>query len=231
MRIIFVRHGHPNYKLDCLTELGHAQAEAAAERLANEQIDKFYSSSCGRAAETAGHIAKRHGAEEEIELLDFMREIGWGSLDGTEIENNGHPWRTVEAMVKNHQNLSSPTWRTEEPFSKNKVVAFADAVGEGFDRFLCELGYTREGDYYRVGTPKYDTILLASHGGSSTAALAHLFNQTFPYLCYTICPSFTAITVVRLTGKEGDLISPRFEIVNDARHITGLGVENNAYDK
>ena len=23
MRIIFVRHGHPNYELDCLTPLGH----------------------------------------------------------------------------------------------------------------------------------------------------------------------------------------------------------------
>ena len=32
MRIIFVRHGHPNYRKDCLTELGHAHAEAAPSR-------------------------------------------------------------------------------------------------------------------------------------------------------------------------------------------------------
>lgn len=229
MRIIFIRHGHPNYKLDCLTELGHAQAESAADRLADEKIDKFYSSSCGRAVETAAHIASRRGAE--VELLDFMREIRWGGIDDTEIPNNGHPWRCVEAMARNHQNLLSPTWRTEEPFCRNKVVPFADAVGENLDKLLAELGYTREGDYYRVGKPKYDTILLASHGGSSTAALAHLFNLTFPYVCYTICPSFTAITIVTFRGEEGDLISPRFEIVNDARHIKGLGVENNAYDK
>lgn len=31
MKIVFVRHGHPNYEKDCLTKLGHAQAEAAAE--------------------------------------------------------------------------------------------------------------------------------------------------------------------------------------------------------
>ena len=31
MKIYFVRHGHPNYELDCLTPLGHRQAEAAAE--------------------------------------------------------------------------------------------------------------------------------------------------------------------------------------------------------
>ena len=33
MRILFVRHGHPNYEKDCLTDLGHLHAAAAAERL------------------------------------------------------------------------------------------------------------------------------------------------------------------------------------------------------
>ena len=32
MRIVFVRHGHPDYKNDCLTPLGHEQAKAAAAR-------------------------------------------------------------------------------------------------------------------------------------------------------------------------------------------------------
>ena len=30
MRLILVRHGEPNYQLDCLTEFGRRQAEAAA---------------------------------------------------------------------------------------------------------------------------------------------------------------------------------------------------------
>ena len=30
MRIIFIRHGEPDYAHDCLTERGRAQAEAAA---------------------------------------------------------------------------------------------------------------------------------------------------------------------------------------------------------
>ena len=33
MRIIFVRHGEPDYKNDCLTAEGHIQAEAVAKRL------------------------------------------------------------------------------------------------------------------------------------------------------------------------------------------------------
>ena len=38
MRIIFVRHGEPDYARDCLTEAGRRQAAAAAERLAEEGI-------------------------------------------------------------------------------------------------------------------------------------------------------------------------------------------------
>lgn len=228
MRIIFVRHGHPDYRTDTLTELGHKQAEAAAIRLRDENIDHIFSSSCGRARQTAEHIASARGME--VELLDFMREISWGSINGDEIYMNGHPWRTVEKMVRENQSLLSPEWRTEEAFCNNKVKLHADKVAENLDAWLATLGFVREGDYYRVGKPKYDTILLASHGGSSSAALAHLFNLPFPYLCYTVCPNFTAITVVTLHGEEGSLISPRFELMNDATHIRGITTEN-VFDK
>ena len=53
MRIVFVRHGHPNYEKDCLTDLGRLHAAAAAERLAAEGITEIYSSTCGRAYETS----------------------------------------------------------------------------------------------------------------------------------------------------------------------------------
>ena len=39
MTIYFVRHGHPDYKNDCLTELGKKQAQKAAERLRDSGIE------------------------------------------------------------------------------------------------------------------------------------------------------------------------------------------------
>ena len=224
MRIIFIRHGHPNYREDCLTELGHMQAEAARERLEREKIDKFFSSSCGRAAQTAEHVAEGRGME--VELLDFMREISWGSIDGDELTHNGHPWRTVDDMVASGQDLFSSTWRKEEPFLRNKVVRYADTVAENFDHFLADLGYVREGDYYRVIAPKYDTVLLASHGGSSSAVLSHIFNLPLPFVLRSICPEFTAITIVTFSDEVGKLISPRFELMNDAEHIRGISGES-----
>ena len=60
MRIIFVRHGHPNYQLDCLTPLGKKQAEAAAKRLHEEKIDLVCASTKGRAMETAAYIREHN---------------------------------------------------------------------------------------------------------------------------------------------------------------------------
>ena len=224
MRIIFVRHGHPDYKTDSLTELGHLQAQAVARRLQNEKIDHIFSSSCGRASQTAQYIADARGMD--VELLDFMREVKWGSIDESEIFSGGHPWRTVEKMVNENQSLLAENWAEEGDFSNNKIKHCHAFVAEHLDAWLADLGYTREGNYYRVGTPRYDTIVLASHGGSSSCALAHLFSLPLPFLCYAVCPAFTAVTIISLSGEEGSLISPRFEIVNDARHIQGVAVEN-----
>ena len=229
MRIIFVRHGHPDYKNDCLTELGHLQAAAAAKRLESEKIDAIFSSSCGRAAETAEYIAKDRGMK--VELLDFMREISWQPMEGEELYENGHPWRTVTKLVTEGKSILDPDWQSSEPYCRNAGLLATADLRVKLDSWLEGLGYTREGDYYRVGKPQYETVVLASHGGSSSVVLSHMFGLPLPFVFYSICPNFTAITVVRLSGEEGQLTAPRFEIMNDARHIAGLGTENNTYGR
>ena len=224
MRLILVRHGHPDYKNDCLTELGHKQAEACAERLKEENIDKFYASSCGRAYETALHIAD--GRNMEVEKLDFMREIGWGPAGSNKGENGYDPWTLSMRMVQRGQSLMSPTWPLEDPFNTSFTTDRSLAVGVGIDKLLAELGFTRDGEFYRVGSQPYKNVLLASHGGSSTAALSHIFNLPMPFVSKAICPQFTAITVVSFWGEEGELCCTQFEIVNDARHIKGITVDN-----
>jgi probable phosphoglycerate mutase len=101
-------------------------------------------------------------------------------------------------------------------------VAAADLLGEKLDEWLVSLGYTREGQYYRVGKVQHGTIALVSHGGASSAALAHLFNLPFPFVCSAICPDYTAVTVVNFSEQEGALVAPKFELMNDARHIANI---------
>ena len=73
MRIVFVRHGEPDYARDCLTELGRIQAKKAAQRLLGEGIGEIYASPLGRARETAQAAAEVLGLP--VKTLDFMEEV------------------------------------------------------------------------------------------------------------------------------------------------------------
>ena len=62
MRIVLVRHGKPDYATDSLTELGKLQAEATAPRLMREGISEIYSSTMGRALQTAEPFPRFRGS-------------------------------------------------------------------------------------------------------------------------------------------------------------------------
>ena len=224
MKIIFVRHGHPDYRKDCLTEVGHLHGKAVALRLRDEKIDRICSSSCGRARETAEHIAEYHSLP--VETFDFMREIGWGSIDGTELYKNGHPWYTIDDMIEKGETLNDPDFAQGERFCNNKTIFDIERVANGFDEWLASFGYVREGNYYRVQRKNEERVVMASHSGASTAALARLFSLPFPLMTAIVQPDYTAITVVCLEGEEGKLTIPRFELVNDTKHIAGIDIEN-----
>lgn len=221
MKIVFVRHGHPDYAKDCLTEIGHPQAEAAAERLKDEKIDKIFSSSCGRALETATHIAARHSMD--ITQLDFMREIDWGTR-GT--DDFVHPWECADEWIAAGKSVVNYDWQNAVEYKDKIFLKNYNKVINGFDNWLCSFGLEREGDYYRVAKENDGTIMLVSHGGSSSAVLSHILNLPFPFICHTIRPCFTAITIVSFKGKAGELAAPKLELVNDARHIEKISAEN-----
>lgn len=224
MRVIFVRHGHPNYEIDCLTELGHLQAEAAAERLKNEPIDSVYASSCGRAVETAEHIGAKHGLP--CQQCDFIRELAWGCMNGEEIDRTWTPWTVPKELIARGESLMIPDWKEHSLYQNNLLLESVPRVVEGLDQWLAGLGYVREGDYYRVKENNPQTVVMASHAGASSAVLSHLFNMPFPFVCKAIQPKYTGITIITFTGEQGDLISPMVEIMNDARHINGIETKN-----
>ncbi len=218
MKIIFVRHGHPNYALDCLTELGHEQAEKAAQRLMSEKIDVIYASSCGRAYETALHTAKL--LSMDVIKLDFMKEIRWDPTDGNELYHNGHPWELADHAVSLGLSLTDESWTKTPPYCESHAHECVEKVSQGIDKWLESLGYRREGTGYRVIDDNTDkTIALFSHGGSSSAALSHLLNLPFYFVCGTIRFGFTSISVITFSDEKGMLITPKIDYLNDTGHI------------
>lgn len=219
MRIVFVRHGEPDYANDCLTERGRAQALAAAERLREENISRIWSSPLGRAAETAAAASQVLGLP--VQTLDFMREVSWGSRDGTPLYAGGHPWDTADKLAREGICLNDPGWREHPYFRSNTVLDCVSEVEEGTDEWLRGLGYRREGNYYRCvrRDSTQETVALFSHGGSSCAAIGHILNLPFPYACALLHLEFTGITVLRFDRRPGSKALPCLELANDSRHI------------
>ena len=220
MRLIFVRHGEPNYEKDCLTETGLKQAEAAASRLLREGIEEVFSSPQGRAMQTAKAYAALAG-DLPIRVLNFMHEISWGSTDGRELFNNGHPWTIADEMAAQGWDLTRKDWREHLLFSRNTATACADSIAPQIDSWLETLGYRREGAYYRQtgAEDNRHVYALFSHGGSSTAALSHLMNLPFPYMLSLLHMPFTSITILRFDAKPGSLCLPHLELAGDCAHF------------
>ena len=224
MRIVFVRHGEPDYEHDCLTPAGRGQALAAAERLKSEGLGEIWSSPLGRAQETA--LAASRALDLPVRTLDFMREVNWGSVDGSEILCGGHPWAIVFEMARLGLDLNDPNWRDLPYFRNNKLLECIDRIENGIDQWLERYGYVREGRYYRhtVEEKQQRTIALFSHGGSSCAALGHILNLQFPYACALLHIDFTGITVVQMESRSGSGTLSRLTLSNDARHIRGVQI-------
>ncbi len=218
MRIIFVRHGEPDYQHDCLTETGKKQAEAASKRLAREGIDEIYASPMGRAAETAAYTAKLLNLP--VHTLPYMHEISWG---GPDIPQEGHPWTLSDWMISQEDfDFYGKDWRQHPYFKNNIAVQYLDEISVQFDALLQNQGYRHEGTRYFCETDQQKTIAVFSHGGSGGCVLAHLLALPFPYVCTVLPYEFTSVIILEFPVRKGEYVHPRIELFNDAAHILDI---------
>lgn len=86
MRLLLIRHGQTQSNVDHLldtahpgaplTDIGHEQARALVEALADEPIEAVYASTLTRAQQTAAPLAEARGLE--VQVLDGVQEIAAG---------------------------------------------------------------------------------------------------------------------------------------------------------
>ena len=215
MRLIFVRHGEPDYEHDCLTETGKLQAAAAAERLSGEGISAIFSSPNGRARETAAAAAARLGLP--VTVLDYMHEISWG---GPGIPENGHPWTLSDRMLTDDNfDFFARDWRTHPSFAGNDALKYYDLVVSRFGELMKSRGYTQDGRRFFCDTDRDETVAVFSHGGSGAAALSGLLSLPFPYVLCVMPYDYTSVIILDFPVRKGEYVHPRLELFNDARHI------------
>ena len=241
MRLIFIRHGEPDYDNDCLTENGRIQAQNTAARLKNEGINRIYASPMGRAVETASYTAKEYGLN--IETIDFMHEIDWGDIpvngpdDGfpageDALEYNGHPWTLAHILLTEEPGyVGNPDWDKHHYFKDNKCLEYYHMISDKFDRFLTGFGYVRDNGLYIQKEKNDDTIALFAHGGSGAVMFSHVLNLPFPFVLTSMTYGVCSVSVIEFIPETGDIVIPRLKLFNDMLHIDKEKLEKLRFEK
>lgn len=225
MKLILVRHGDPNYKDNCLTPLGHVQAEAVAPRIMALEPSAIYSSTFGRAMETAEHTASKLGME--IIPLDFMKEISSG-IEGLDKEGKlkYSPWLSSQALAMEGEDLLHYDFSEHFAWKGTRFEESYARVTGGFDEWIRDLGYERDGLYYRCTRKNDDHPVIFAHGGSISCLLAHFTGIPVQFVCCFQHLSCTGITIVRFEGEEGQRVVPKLLTINEYSHIKNLSVHD-----
>jgi len=217
MRLYIVRHGKPDYKLDCLVEEGQEQAYLVAQRFKNIKIDKIYSSTQGRAIETASYTAKDHNME--IIMADWAREDYGGKYfyDETGWFFFKKDWVKrfkSETMIKYGHD-----WINDEKVQETRMPIGFKEMQIDSDKFLLELGYKhdRNNHTYEKLNNDYENVFLFAHGGFCISFLSSILDIPYPIFSTTHHDlDFTGVVIVEFNEK---LNLFQIRTYNDVSHL------------
>lgn len=244
MRIIFIRHGDPDYQNDCLTEKGEREAKLLAKRVAKwDFVTQFYCSPLGRARQTASYSLTALGSEAVI--CDWMREFSY-LIDDPVTGRHGVPWDFMPEYWTNiPQMYDRYAWKETAIYRSNaELLPAYDAVCEKLDSLLATYGYLRENNIYKKstenqknnpatadGTVTQDTIVIFCHLGVSCVMLSHLLDISPALLLHDFYLAPTSVTVLATEERQNGIAHFRAQVIGDTSHLRqgGEPVSNAGY--
>lgn len=224
MKLIFVRHGEPDYTIDSLTEKGWREAAILSERIAKMKVDEFYVSPLGRAKDTARDSLKK--MNRTAETLDWLKEFDVPVINEETNEPYVVPWDQLPGnWTKEENNFHKDLWSTTKVLSTGKVKEEAEKVFAELDRFLSAHGYDREGNYYRVTKANEDTIVFFCHFGLTCLVIGHLLGISPMVLWHGFCAAPTSLTTLVTEERREGIAFFRMTGYGDISHLYCAGEE------
>ena len=237
MLLFYLRHGEPIYNPDSLTELGHKQAIALAERLSCFGLDRVFSSTSNRALQTAFPTAEKLGLS--IEKLPWCHEGLVAREFNPYKEGEGWTWcfshaPTVKLFRSEEVRKLGYKWYDHPDFKDLLYKEGVLRVNRETDLFLESLGFShdRENRVYRKnGKRSPERIALFAHQGFSMAFLSGLMDIPYPEYCTRHDLGHSSMTVIDFHEWD-DVVIPRFLQISNDSHIYKAGLPltyNNEY--
>ena len=223
MLLYIVRHGHPDYATDSLTERGWLQAEAVGKRLAATGIDQVYASPMGRARQTA---------EPTCRLLDLPCQIEpWAhEVQDERLTEEPYGKPISVTMVQNtyyreNGGIDLPYDRAYEAvgFRASGMKNALAYIEEGGRDFLERLGYKEENGVYRILRANEDKVALFCHSIMARAWISTLLHIPIHLMWAGFHYTHTGVTVLEFRNNADGFTAPKCLCYSDMSHLYAHG--------
>lgn len=224
MKMIFIRHGDPDYRNDSLTEQGIHEAKLLAPRIPTLHGDKYYVSPFGRAKQTA-HLALE-GTGIEPETLWWLEEFQHPVRRPDRPERAGVGWDWLPQDWTVIDDMYDPAhWYDHPVFVEAGIKEKYEKVITAFEAFLKEHGYERDGRMYKAIRPNNDTLIFFCHFGLITLLLGHMLGISTMPLWQGLIAAPTSVTTIVTEERTQGNVQWRCTAYGDTSHIYAAGEE------
>ena len=245
MKLLFIRHGDPDYANDTITDKGKVEAKLLAKYLKSLNIDDAYISPLGRAQDTAAYSLDALGITGTT--VDWLQEFP-GIIDAnvsvdarsayktalvqdetTKLYKPRIMWDILPSYYGNHPELFDVNgWRNSPLLDGSHILETYDNVIQQFDNLLAQNGYVRNGLTYIAKENNEKTIAFFCHYGISSVLLSHLWNVSpFVPLQFTVMLP-TSITETATEERQKGIAIFRTLRLGDISHLS-MGNENPSF--
>lgn len=220
MKLIFVRHGDPDYENDSVTKTGMTESRLLKERIEKLSPDEIFVSPLGRAKDTAKYALE--GTGRKAEVLDILEEFP--AMVEDLADNGGRLWDLMPSYwTKDERYYNEKEWFNTPLMSSGAVKQTYDRLCNSFDEFLKEHGYERNGRMYKAVSPNKKTIVMFCHFGIESVYLSHLLGLAPHILWQGFCAAPTSLTTVVTEEREEGNAVFRCTSFGDISHLYANG--------
>ncbi|MBQ9157751.1 MAG: histidine phosphatase family protein [Erysipelotrichaceae bacterium] len=224
MKIVFIRHGDPNYELDALTEKGILEAKALIPRVEKMNADYYYVSPLGRARQTAQIAMER--IDKEAKVLDWLREFPAVVEHICEPNPGPQCWDWMPSDWAKEPSFYDIDHFYDHPVMKSgHVKEFYEDVINHFDALLKKHGYAKNGKTFDVLKANHDTLCFFCHFGIECVLLSYLINVSPMILWHGFVASTSSVTIVNTEERQKGIASFRISHFGDTSHLDASGLE------
>ncbi|MCQ2610990.1 MAG: histidine phosphatase family protein [Treponema sp.] len=243
MRLIFIRHGDPDYEHDTITEKGKREADLLTKRTSKwKNITQIYVSPMGRAADTAKGTLQ--ALNKQGITKDWLQEFKH-NIDEPYNPELTTTWDLYPEYYTDHRKFfDKDEWTSTKLMKHADIKNYYKKVCDGIDEILASYGYIRnKKGFYNVVSPNPDnpnfdpeikkpqlisvkdlkedcTLVFFCHLGVMFAIIAHLIGCSPMQLWQGMYVAPTSVTILNSEERIFGQSFFRVERLGDTQHLT-----------